>query len=299
VDQFPAGDPDHFPSVRSSCRSENQSTQDITMLGENRQGQLDSKVEALVQSLVRWRLVFLILTVVVPADCYGLFERQARRLDVLAATGEVTEATVTSLTKQGSSTFVHYSYSVGGGTHTSNQDIKNAPRAVIGESFPILYAPSDPDMNVTGTDRAKAAQEAASNRRFSSRFVAAVFAILAACAIATDVRLRRLRKSGLPDPMSPQVFRRRMAIVGVVLAVPCVAVSLYHLSDARERGEPVWPVALALLIVLAVVGGTILFALRDGPARAAVRSARALKWLVPIAVAIAVVRALVWQMTRN
>src|SRR5262249_29402536 len=67
----------------------------------------DARIERLVRSLARWRLIFLVLAVCLPAGCYGLCERQARRLDALGQHGEPITARVTDVNSEGT---VFYAY---------------------------------------------------------------------------------------------------------------------------------------------------------------------------------------------
>ena len=63
---------------------------------------VDHHFERLVRSLVRWRMVFLLLAV---------FERQARRLDALGEHGALATATVTKVSREDT---VFYTYDVSG-----------------------------------------------------------------------------------------------------------------------------------------------------------------------------------------
>jgi hypothetical protein len=103
----------------------------------------DARVERLIRSLVRSRLVFQLLAFVVPACLYGLFERQARRLDSLGDHGAQTNATVTSVSRDGS---VFYAYGVGGTTYTWSVAQRDAPYPV-GGSFAITYVSEDPALS--------------------------------------------------------------------------------------------------------------------------------------------------------
>ena len=253
---------------------------------------VDARVERLVRSLTRWRVVFLLLAVVVPAGCYGLFERQARRLDALGDHGEPATATVTGVGREGT---VFYAYGVGGATYTWNVAREAAPYAV-GESFPVTYLPEDPTLSRPGADRSKMTAEAASNRSFARKLEAGALAFFAFNALLCEVRLRRLRKTGRTEWTDPQAYRTRLVLTGVMLLPLLVLVFGWHLGDSLRRGESVWPVWLGLGGSLAVLGGAGFYVLREGRVQAAARSARLLTWVAPLAIGVAALRALAWLM---
>jgi hypothetical protein len=253
---------------------------------------LDAHVERIVRSLVRWRLIFLIVAVVIPAGCYGLFERQARRLDALGDHGEPTTATVTAVNRGGT---VDYAYVVNGTRYTWNVAQADAPNAV-GETFPITYVPEDPALSRPGADRSRGTREAAANRSFAWKVEAGVFAFLAFNVILCDVRLRRLRKTGQTELTDPRAYRTRLILTGAMLVPLLVLVFGWHLTDSLRRGESVWPSVLAIVGSLAVLGGTGFYVLREGRTQATARAARVLRWTVPLATGIATLRLVAWLM---
>lgn len=250
-----------------------------------------SRVERVIRSLTRWRLIFLLMAVVLPAGCYGLFERQARRLDALSDHGEPAMATVTGVNREGT---VFYAYGVGGTTYTWNVAREAAPYEA-GESFDITYLPEAPALSRPG-GRSRAAAEAASNRSFAWKAEAGTFAFFAFNMILCDVRLRRVRKTGQTELTDARAYRTRLILAGVMLAPFLVLVFGWHLGDALRRGESVWPVVLGVVVSLAVLGGTGLYVLREGRLGAAARGSRLLKWVAPLALGIAALRALAWVM---
>jgi hypothetical protein len=252
-------------------------------------------VERLVQSLVRWRLVFLTLAIVVPAGCYGMFERQARRLDALGDHGAPAVATVAAVDPGGT---VDYAYAVSGARYTWNVGPEEALPAV-GKAFPIVYLPEDPALSRPGIDRSRATREAASNRSVAWKVEAGAFAFFAFNLILCDVRLRRLRKTGLTELSDPQAYRTRLVLTGAMLVPILLLVFGWNLGDALRRGEPVWPVVLGLVITLAVIGGAGFYVLREGRAQATDRSARVLRWALPLAAVIAVLRLAAWLIVRK
>jgi drug/metabolite transporter (DMT)-like permease len=143
-------------------------------------------------------------------------------------------------------------------------------------------------------DRARPTAEAVANRSFSSKAVGGVFAFFAVAAFACDFNLRRLRKRGRNELSDPRAYRRRLAFAGAMLAPFLILIFGWHGKDALQRGESLWPVVLAALLALSVLGGTAFYVLRYGPAQAGARSARLLKWVAPIAGGVAALRLLAW-----
>lgn len=248
--------------------------------------------EQALRSLVRWRLVFLALAVLVPAGCQLVFERQARRLDALADHGAATTATVTSVNGEGD---VGYAYEVAAQRYTWSVGPGAAPRDV-GASFPIAYLPEDPSFSRPGADSAKAAVEASSNRRLAGRFVLGVVGFFLANLLLVELRLRRLRKTGLLELDDPQAYRTRLAVTGAMVLAMLVGITSWHVADAREHGEAAWPPLVAALLALALVGGIGWSVLREGPRRAGERSARLLRWVAPLAILVALARAIAWML---
>ena len=68
----------------------------------------------------------------------------------------------------------------------------------------------------------------------------------------------------------------------------------WHARDALKHEESLWPVLLASLLSLAVLGATVFYVLREGSTNVRRRSVRLLKWVAPIAAAVAALRALAW-----
>lgn len=94
--------------------------------------------------------------------------------------------------------------------------------------------------------------------------------------------------------IDPRTFRRRVAVRFAILSPFVLAVFGFHLWDAQRRGETVWPVVLGVALVVALIGGTVFYATREGPDRVRARSVRLLKWVAPLALALAALRAVAW-----
>jgi hypothetical protein len=251
------------------------------------------QAERAIGSLVRWRLLFLILAIVLPAGCFGLFERQARRLDALGDHGAPTTATVTAVKRGGT---VDYAYVVNGTTYTWNVAHEEVPSAVVDKILAITYLPEDPALSRPGADRSRGTREATSNRSFAWKVEAGVFCVFAINAVLCDVRLRRLRKTGRTELSDPRAYRTRLILTGALLVPPLALVFGWHLSDSLRRGESVWPVVLGILSTLAVLGATGFYVFREGRMQAAARSVRVIRWAAPLATGIAALRFLAWIM---
>lgn len=262
-----------------------QERSDLTML--------DERVERNIRDLVRWRLICLLLLIAVPTGLYVLFERQARRLDALAQQGETTTATVRSVSRQGGATYVSYEYTIDSQRHSWIVSQDDAPYAV-GQTFPIMYLPEHPALSRPTLDRAQPTAEARANRSFSGKVVAGMFALFAVATISCHVNLRRLRKRGRSELTDPRAYRTRLIVTGVMLTPVLLLIFDWHGKDALRRGESLWPVLLGALLSLSVLGSAASYVLRHGHAQAAVRSARLMKWVAPIAVGVAALRLLAW-----
>jgi hypothetical protein len=93
--------------------------------------------------------------------------------------------------------------------------------------------------------------------------------------------------------LDPKTYRRRLAVVGLILLPFLLLIVGFHVRDALRHGESLWPVAIGVGIAALAIGGTISFVTRDGPANTAARAARLTRWTGPIAAAIAILVALI------
>jgi hypothetical protein len=263
------------------------------MTEEGRTSQGDVWVAKQLRSLERGRLAFGLLALTVPTGLYVLFERQARFLDALADHGEIAQATVVGVSRQGSQAFVDYSYQVDGRSYTWDVKQEEAPYPV-GQSFPVVYLPEHPTLTILGTDRSKAIARAAANRAFSWKTVAGLFAFFFAVTVLCHVQLgtRRKRRRALLD--DPRAYRRRLIGSGAVLVPILALVFGWHTRDALSKGESLWPEVIGLVVVLSILGGTFYYAAREGPAQSAARAARVARWIVPLAMGVAALRLIAW-----
>jgi len=253
-------------------------------------------VESLARSLARWRWGLLLVAVAGPGGLWALFERQNQRLEVLGASGEVAQATIVEVSRQNGKDFADYEYRVGGERYTGNVDATKVPRAAVGEAFTIVYSPGDPSLSIPGADRSRATAEASSNRSVGRKICGGLFFFFAFNALICEVRLRRLRKTGRTEATDPKAYRTRLVLTAIMLTLILVPLFAWHLADARQRGESVWPVAIGIVTSLAVLGGTGAYVLREGRAHASQRSVRLLKWAAPLATGVAAIRLLAWLM---
>ncbi len=163
----------------------------------------------------------------------------------------------------------------------------------------MVYLPEHPGLSRPGADRLKATAEAASNRAFARNAEAGFFAFFALILLVCQLQLRRLRRRGSAELDDPRGYRKRLVGAGVILLPLLVLVFGFHAQDAIQRKESLWPVVLGAGLALSVLGGTIFYALREGPARATARSGRLARWVVPLAVGIAGLRAIAWLAGRR
>lgn len=232
-----------------------------------------------------------VLALALPLALAAVFERQARRLDDLAADGQETVATVTRLTEYRGQVSTHYAYRVRRRSYDWSVARADAPYDV-GETFGVLYSPTAPDLSRPYLDRARAAQEAANNRSFAWKMVAGLAAILALFTFGAHRDVARLESGDADAPIDPATYRRRLAWWAAIAAIPMAGITAFHLSEASARGEPLWPVVGATVALLALLGGLIVFAARAGPVAAQARLGKLTRWLVPIMVGVALLRLL-------
>lgn len=243
--------------------------------------------ETRLATLARWRTVLAILAVVVPTALFSLIERQARRLDALAAHGQAIEATVTGVSRDGNT--ADYAYRVGGHEYTWSAGRVEAPFAV-GRTFSVTYLPDDPSLSRPIPDRRLASVEAAKNRRIAWKACAGIGLVLLVLAALAQRDLRRLRAGAPSAARDPREYRRSLKLRALALLPFLVAIGAYGVDDARARGESIIPGLSALLLLGALLGGVFYYAGRAGPARAQVQSRRALRWLAPLALGVALLR---------
>ncbi|MEZ4227082.1 MAG: hypothetical protein R3B13_39450 [Polyangiaceae bacterium] len=256
------------------------------------------RLERNIRDLARWRVIFGLLFVTLPLGLYGLFERQARRLDALGDHGATAMATVTKVTRQGSATYVHYAFEVGSQQYSWSVGHEDAPFP-MGATFPVTFLPEDPTLSRPGSDRSRGSREAQRNRAFSFKTVSVLALFFGMCAFACDFKLRRLRRHGEAELDDPRGYRIRLLFGGAMLLPFLVLIFGWHAKDAQARGESFVPVVLGVVLSLGILGGTAFYVLRHGRERVAARSARIIKWAAPFAAGIAALRLLAWLLWRQ
>ena len=95
-------------------------------------------------------------------------------------------------------------------------------------------------------------------------------------------------------PVDQKAYRRRLAVAGAFLLALLLLVFGWHARDALGRGESLWPVVLGIVIGLAAIGGTVSYVTREGRTNVRPRSARLMRWAIPVAAAVAALRVLAW-----
>ncbi len=229
----------------------------------------------------------ILAAVIIPAALFGLFERQARRLDALAAHGEPVEAYVTAISQTSGTTY--YAYRVDGVEHRWSVARDEAPCDEVGQPFQATYLPEDPSLSRPIADRALAAAESSHNRSFARKVVLGVGLSLALLALVVHVDLRRLHGEELS---SPKAVKRRLTLVGAALTPLLVLIFGFHAQSAIEGGESLVPIALSIVLVVAIIGGVFAFTTRRGPSQARERAVKILRWAAPVALGLALLRLL-------
>ena len=242
-----------------------------------------------LESLTRWRAGLAIASVVLPLALFAVLERQARRLDALAAEGSPVEAHVTGISRDRRTTY--YAYRVSGVEYTWSVAREEAAHAT-GESFTATYLPSDPSLSRPFAERSLAAAESARNRSFAWKVVLGLALFLGFFAFVAHRDLRRLGVGAPSELSDPAAYRRRLAVTGLILVPVLIAVTGFHLQDALEKGESIVPVVVGLALVLGIVGGVFFVVARKGPSEARERASKLMRWLAPIAVGAGLLRLL-------
>jgi hypothetical protein len=159
-----------------------------------------------------------------------------------------------------------------------------------GNVFKVVYLPADPSLSRPIADRSLAALESAQNRSFSWKVLLGAGLTLALFAALAHLDLRRIRKGAPSEFSDPRVYKRRLVFTFLILLPIILLIAGFHFHDSIERGESVLPVVIGLLIPIGIIAAVFFFAGRHGPMKAKERSARILRWAVPIAGGIALLR---------
>ncbi|MEJ7730996.1 MAG: hypothetical protein WKG00_17485 [Polyangiaceae bacterium] len=230
-----------------------------------------------------------------PLALFTLITRQSSRLEALADHGRATEAYVTGVSRDGR--FTHYAYRVHGIEHDWNVARADAPYA-LGERFTASYLPEDPALTRPWVDPPRAAAEATAGRSVAWKAALGLATLLGIFAAAVHVDLHRARAGVPAAPPDLRTYRRRLVVSSVVLAIAFALVSGLHARDAVAKGESLAPVFIAMAIAVAIVAAIFIPAARHGPAAAQLRSARILRWAVPLAIGVALVRLVIMLVSR-
>jgi hypothetical protein len=91
-----------------------------------------------------------------------------------------------------------------------------------------------------------------------------------------------------------KTYRKRLIITGAILSPFILAIFGWHAWDAARRGESPWAVVIGVALAVAVLGGTVFYLTRDGPAGVSARTRRLMKWVIPLALVVAALRAAAW-----
>jgi hypothetical protein len=257
---------------------------------------MNDETQARVARLTRVRNGFAVVAVMLPLGIFALVERQARRVDELASSGEVVEAFVTEVSRDGRLT--RYAYESGARRLTGGVEREAVPLE-RGQVFPILVSPSDPSLSRATTDRARVAEEAARSRRFVPKLAGGLALVLGLFTALAHRDVARARRGLDVAPPTPHQVRRRMWVAFGVMVVLAIGVATWHARDASARGQSLVPVGLALVLSIAVIGGTFA-ALRGGDAASVrLRAAKLMRWVVPVLIVLTLLRVVVTLLGRG
>lgn len=243
-----------------------------------------------LQQTRRSAIVLFALAVLLPAGCHVPLARQMAKLEALAAVGEARDATVTKVDAQGT---VYLRYEYAGNTYDTSVRRDDAPSATVDGTLRIAVLPTHPTTVVVG-DRQNAIARAATSRSLAWKIELGLFWFFGFGGGMGAWQYERMRRTGLTERDDPEGYRRRLWLTGIWLAPLLLAVFAHHASDAAAKGEPAWIVPLGAVFALGVLGATMAFVLREGVAKAAERAASLARWCVPLAVALALARLVLW-----
>lgn len=235
--------------------------------------------------------VLLTLAVLLPAGCEALFARQARRLEALAAQGQVTAGVVINATTQST----EYRYELNGRTHTWSVARERAPLPV-GVPIAVRYLPEDPSFSRPAAAPEGVRAELRAQRRVAAAVVVALGLFFLGLAAMTLRELRRAQRG--VDPRSDEALHARRREALAFCGTLVLGVGLAHAQDAQRRGESLVPVALGVVLGAAVLLGTLSHLTAGDGAELATRQARLWRWLAPAAAVIATMRLLAWLVAR-
>ncbi len=229
-----------------------------------------------------------IAAIVLPLVLGYVFQRQAGRLDVLAAEGEPVRATVTGISRDRGITY--YSYRVGRFEREWNVRREDAPYEV-GQSFDAIYSPSDPSLTRPYADRSRAADDAARSRSTGWKVVLGLGAFFALVAFAVHHDLMKRMRGEPVVALDPAAYRRRMIVtwVGLVVLVILVIVGP-AIGDEERSADSNVALVMALGLSIALITGTMAYVAKNGPEAAQSRAANLMGWVAPAALGLAVLR---------
>jgi hypothetical protein len=213
----------------------------------------DARRRQILASNRRWRLVFAVLAVVVPAVLFALFRRQEARLWALADHGRPTTATISHITRQDAALYSHYTYTVDGTSHEWSVSRAQAPYEP-GESFPITFLPEDPSLSRPVVPYSRERLQVELNRPVTRGFPIGAFIFFAGAALLCHRAVRHREEGegeGSGPRLSPDAAGRLVAtlILGATLAAgfdPKVRAVQAALLGPAPLGVP--PVVIASLV---------------------------------------------------
>lgn len=189
--------------------------------------------------------------------------------------------------------YAEYAYVVSGATFTGSVSEELAPHGV-GDTFAVLYLPEAPSFTRAGVERARVAAEASANRGVSAKVIGGVAYFFGFFALLCHLRVRRLRETGLTEHDDPVAYRTRLLLTAAFFVPILASIFGWHAQEAARRGESGSAVVIGAIVSVAVLGGSLVYVLREGRAHVAARTAQMMRWVAPLIVGSAALRALVW-----
>lgn len=229
--------------------------------------------------------MLVVLAVLLPAALLLVFERQARRLDGLVERGVAVDGVITSV---GAGTTA-FAWRIDGVDYTWNVSTKDLPLE-RGASVALRCLPEDPSFCLPAEGLGSAGVDRMQPRSLGRVLALALALMLALVAWRTELDLRRVRRGEPLIPVDPRAYRRRVwwSIAAVLPAGACV--TGFHARESLASGVS-WPVTLLVVgLPVAFLGGVMFVMTKGGHEQARARSAKVLRWSVPLGAAIALVR---------
>ncbi|HEY4116547.1 MAG TPA: DUF3592 domain-containing protein [Byssovorax sp.] len=217
----------------------------------------DPRRARILASNLRWRVIFAILAVVVPALLTGLFARHQGRLRALVDHGQTTTATLTGVSRQDNVVYSTYRFDLGLASFESTVSREDAPYPP-GTTFPITYLPEDPSLSKPFVPYTEARFEAEVDRRITTGVPIGFFVFFAGAALLCHRAIEKQRRGRLGEG-----WRISPDALGRIIAALLVATPLMVAFDPKVRAvdEAVLgpsPLGLPAVVVASIIVAALL-----------------------------------------